>query len=193
MFRQIRVHPDDSDLQRILWRADPEAEVQDFRLTTVTYGTASAPYLAIRTLIQLAQDEGHRHPYGAAVIHKNTYVDDILAGASTLEEALHVRKQTMELLEAGGFRLSKWASSHPQLCLDGDQAERLFTTTEGVGTLGVIWAPAEDSLRIRAVPRLNSAEKPTKRSVLSDVARLFDPASWAAPVLVAAKVFLQDL
>jgi len=23
MFRQIRIHPDDSDLQRILWRADP--------------------------------------------------------------------------------------------------------------------------------------------------------------------------
>lgn len=54
MFRQIRVHQDDMDLQRTLWRADPAEEVGDFRLTTVTYGTASAPYLAIRTLLQLA-------------------------------------------------------------------------------------------------------------------------------------------
>jgi len=38
MFRQIRIHPDDSDLQRILWRADPLKDIQDFRLLTVTYG-----------------------------------------------------------------------------------------------------------------------------------------------------------
>lgn len=189
MFRQIHVHPDNTNLQRILWQADPESKVCDFRLTMVTYGTASAPYLAIRTLLQLAQDEGHRR--GAAVIRSNTYVDDILAGASTMEKALQVRKQTVDLLEAGGFRLSKWAGSHPQLCPDGDQAERLFTAS--VGTLGVIWAPAEDSLRLRVVPRLTSTKDPTKRSVLSDMARLFDPAGWIAPVLVAAKVFIQDL
>lgn len=82
---------------------------------------------------------------------------------------------------------------HPQLCLEGDQAERLFTATQDVGTLGVIWNPAEDSLRLRAVPRLTSTTDPTKRSVLSDVARLFDPAGWAAPVLIGAKAFLQEL
>jgi len=193
MFRQIRVHPDDTNLQRILWRADPSAEVQDFRLTTVTYGTASAPYLATRTLLQLAQDEGLSYPLGAAVIRANTYVDDVLAGASTLEEAQEIRQQTVNLLEAGGFRLSKWAGSNLALCPDGDQEERLFSATEGVGTLGVIWAPAEDSLRLRAIPALTSTRGPSKRTVLSDVARLFDPAGWAAPVLIGAKVFLQDL
>ncbi|KMQ83402.1 hypothetical protein RF55_20138, partial [Lasius niger] len=193
MFRQIRVHPDDTNLQRTLWQADPSAEIQDFRLTTVTYGTASAPYLATRTLLQLAQDEGHSYPLGAAVIRANTYVDDVLAGASTLKEAQEIKRQTVKLLEAGGFRLSKWAGSNSALCPDGDQAERLFSTTEGVGTLGVLWAPAEDSLRLRAIPALTSTRGPSKRTVLSDVARLFDPAGWAAPVLIGAKVFLQDL
>ncbi|XP_036147491.1 uncharacterized protein LOC118647197 [Monomorium pharaonis] len=64
MFRQILVHPEDTDLQRILWRADPSREVQDFRLLTVVYGTASAPYLALRTLLQLAEDEGSIFPLG---------------------------------------------------------------------------------------------------------------------------------
>ncbi|KAJ3619053.1 hypothetical protein MTP99_005841 [Tenebrio molitor] len=50
MFRQILVHPDDQDLQRILWNSRKPGSAIDFRLQTVTYGTACAPFLAIRTL-----------------------------------------------------------------------------------------------------------------------------------------------
>ncbi|KMQ88688.1 hypothetical protein RF55_11778 [Lasius niger] len=193
MFRQIRVHQADTDLQRILWRSDPAAEIQDFRLTTVTYGTAPAPYLAIRTLLQLAQDEGARFPHGADALRFNTYVDDILAGASSLEAALNVRRQLVELLSAGGFQLSKWAGTHAALCPDGDGLDRLFSGVGSVGTLGVLWSPTTDTLHLKAVPDLASLQTCTKRSVLSDVARFFDPVGWAASVLITAKVFLQDL
>lgn len=57
MFRQIRVHPEDQDLQRILWSCNPNETSVEYRLKTVTYGTACAPYLAICTLLQLSQDE----------------------------------------------------------------------------------------------------------------------------------------
>ncbi|XP_076384295.1 uncharacterized protein LOC143262293 [Megalopta genalis] len=60
MFRQIRVYEEDADLQRILWRRGPDQEPREFRLTTVTYGTACAPYLAQRVLLRLAEDEGAR-------------------------------------------------------------------------------------------------------------------------------------
>ncbi|XP_066595458.1 uncharacterized protein [Prorops nasuta] len=43
----------------------PDQPPREYRLTTVTYGTSSAPYLAIRTLIQLSKDEGQRFPLGA--------------------------------------------------------------------------------------------------------------------------------
>ena len=36
-------------------------------------------------------------------------------------------------------------------------------------------------------------EKLTKRRALAELARLFDPLGWAAPVLIFAKIFLQDL
>jgi len=50
MFRQILVDERDRSLQQILWRESPEEEVKLFELNTVTYGTSSAPYLAIRCL-----------------------------------------------------------------------------------------------------------------------------------------------
>ncbi|XP_029173242.1 uncharacterized protein LOC114942105 [Nylanderia fulva] len=156
MFRQIRVYRDDTDLQRILWRADLAAEIQEFRLTTVTYGTASAPYFAIRTLLQLARDEESRFSQGAKAIRSNTYVDDILAGASSLEDALEVKHQVVSLLRVSGFELSKWAGSHAALCPEGDKAERLFLKTDTVGTFGVYWAPTTDRLTLRAIPTLQS-------------------------------------
>ncbi|XP_025263170.1 uncharacterized protein LOC112637510 [Camponotus floridanus] len=131
MFRQIRVHHEDADLQRVLWRAEPGEKITDYRLVTVTYGTAPAPYLAIRTLLQLAQDEEHRFPKGAAAIRSNTYVDDILAGASTLEEALEVKDQLVGLLEAGGFQLSKWAGTHSAFCPDATK-ESVSSPTQTV-------------------------------------------------------------
>ncbi|XP_076276685.1 uncharacterized protein LOC143207291 [Lasioglossum baleicum] len=83
MFRQIRVHNDDADLQRIVWRREPHLEPTAFRLTTVTYGTACAPYLAQRVLHELAKDEGNAFPRAWTVLQKNFYVDDVLFGAET--------------------------------------------------------------------------------------------------------------
>lgn len=61
MYRQINVHKHDWDLQRIIW-IDDQLNMIPYQLTTVTYGTRSAPFLAIRSLLQLVEDEGHRFP-----------------------------------------------------------------------------------------------------------------------------------
>ena len=62
MFRQILLYPDDQQWLSILWRALPDRPIDVFQLLTVTYGTACAPYQAIRVLFQLADDEVGRFP-----------------------------------------------------------------------------------------------------------------------------------
>ncbi|XP_076549177.1 uncharacterized protein LOC143306596 [Osmia lignaria lignaria] len=57
MYRQIRVAGEDCDFQRIVWRDTPDESLKTYRLTTVTYGMACAPYLTIRTLHQLSRNE----------------------------------------------------------------------------------------------------------------------------------------
>ncbi|XP_046145417.1 uncharacterized protein LOC114881524 [Osmia bicornis bicornis] len=111
----IRVHHTDADWTRILWRSRPDQPVQDFRLKTVTYGTACAPFLALRVLVQLAEDEEERFPLGAVAIRRHSYVDDILAGADDEKAALELRRQVISILQSGGFDLSKWASNKPSL------------------------------------------------------------------------------
>lgn len=141
MFRQTLVHEEDTDLQRILWRPDPAQEVQDFKLMTVVYGTSSAPYLALRTLLQLAEDEESRYPLGVDAIRNHSYVDDILGGGYSLEQALDVQRQLVDTLAAGGFELSKWSANVPELCPDAESSAKLFHDRDGVSTLGVLWRP----------------------------------------------------
>lgn len=50
-------------------------------------------------------DEGHKHPLAALVVTKRFYVDDVLAGSDTLEEAVVTCRQLRELLSLGEFPL----------------------------------------------------------------------------------------
>lgn len=55
-----------------------------YRLLTVTYGTAAAPFLANRVLKQLALDEGMKYPLAVSILKDNVYVDDLMFGAEDI-------------------------------------------------------------------------------------------------------------
>ncbi|XP_039310755.1 uncharacterized protein LOC105197317 [Solenopsis invicta] len=193
IYRQIWVHPEDRDPQRIYWRIG--SRVQEFHLNTVTYGLASAPYLAVRTLRQLAEDEGERFPRAAEALPRDTYVDDVLSGASSQLETCELREQLTQLYLAGGFRLRKWVANHEDLLRDIPAEHRsslpstVALTSEEHDVLGIRWLPAEDSF----APTVKSMteELVTKRTVLRQTARLFDPLGWLAPVVINAKLLIQ--
>ncbi|ERL90161.1 hypothetical protein D910_07515 [Dendroctonus ponderosae] len=63
-------------LQRTSWGFNPEDTLDTYELTTVTYGTASSSFLAIRCLFQLATDSEKNHPDIAQIIKSDFYVDD---------------------------------------------------------------------------------------------------------------------
>ncbi|GFQ72842.1 integrase catalytic domain-containing protein [Trichonephila clavata] len=88
------------------------------RLTTVTYGTKSAPYLATRSLKQLAIDDGDKYQLAAEVIMSDVYMDDLLTGADDLESGRKLQEQQVSLLRGAGMELHKWSASNPLLLPD---------------------------------------------------------------------------
>ncbi|XP_066592980.1 uncharacterized protein [Prorops nasuta] len=197
MFRQISVDPRDRDLQRILWSPTGEIPPVEYRLNTVTYGTACAPYLAIRTLQQLAHDEINNFPLGSICLMEDTYVDDIFAGANELSDALQKRREVCSMLETAGIHLDKWASNCPDLIPDSVRSRRetpkeFINHAEVVKTLGVRWNHVTDSFGFK-LDEITRDYRGTMRSVMSGIARLFDPLGWLSPVTVTAKIILQDI
>ncbi|XP_045460360.1 uncharacterized protein LOC123670835 [Harmonia axyridis] len=87
MYRQIKIAEEDQPYHKIVWRFSKDEPIQEFQLTTSTYGTVPAAYLAIRTLHQLAEDEEKNFPRVAQIAKKDFYVDDLLTGADSVEVA----------------------------------------------------------------------------------------------------------
>lgn len=80
MYPQILVHHDDRNFQRILWCKNSIDQIEHFRLCIVTYGTASASYLAIRTLHKVVEDHPDASENMKFEVKRSFYVDDYLSG-----------------------------------------------------------------------------------------------------------------
>ncbi|XP_011696421.1 PREDICTED: uncharacterized protein LOC105455072 [Wasmannia auropunctata] len=198
MFRQILVDSRDWDLQRILWSPDEHTAPVSYHLRTVTYGLACAPYLALRILKQLAADLGPHYPLAQEILAEQIYVDDVLSGADSLPLARERINQLDALLTAGGFKLQKWVANEPTLLDSIDRERRADMNSLSIDdntvsrALGLLWQVKQDQFgfRVKGIP---VPQTWTKRSVLSVIARLFDPLGWLSPVTVTAKIFFQKL
>lgn len=193
MYLQTTVHEQHRDFLRFLWTTSSDNRVKDFRFKRVCFGVSSSPFLATRSLNQLAKEEGQKYPLAAQIVLKHFYVDDCLYSASTVEQAKEVRDQLINLLKLAGLELSKFRSNHPDLQSDIADEQHDFQDFDEqvVKTLGMTLSVAEDTFQYKV------AEIPdgpgTLRILMSTIARIFDPLGLVAPVTIVAKMLLQDV
>lgn len=196
MYRQVSIDPEDCNAQLIIWRQPDEPNHVILRLKTVTYGTKPGGYLAVRCLLQLAEDEGANFPLGAEVLKKSSYVDDMFMGSNKIAELLFKRIQTCNLLARAGFKLSKFCSNIEAALAGvelGDRERCLeIDDKEIVKTLGVMWEPNGDEFHFTYHTQ-NETKILTKNVVLSQLARMYDPMGLLAPIVTRGKVFFQAI
>ncbi|GBN96239.1 hypothetical protein AVEN_262662-1 [Araneus ventricosus] len=99
----------------------------------VTYGTASAPFLATRSLKTLADELKKEFPKATDVICSDIYMDGILSGEATIEDAKNLQAQICELLLRAGFQLHKRVSNRPDLLRDLSTPSHSFDKRQDVG------------------------------------------------------------
>ncbi|XP_041975756.1 uncharacterized protein LOC121730680 [Aricia agestis] len=197
MYRQILISKQDTDYQRILWRESSEDLIKEYRLLTVTYGSSCAPYLAIRTLHQLADDERREFPE-AELLKTDLYMDDLMTGSSTEEETQLLQRRLTELFKRGGFLLHKWSSNSDAVLNEIPDSQKALKSSvnikmdDSVKALGIAWKPQSDVFEL-VVNLSHDNDVVTKRSVLSAMAKTFDPLGWLAPCVVVFKMFMQKL
>ncbi|GFS68225.1 integrase catalytic domain-containing protein [Trichonephila clavipes] len=131
----LEINPDQRKLQRILWRENMDEPIKTFELSTVTYGTTSAPFLATRTLKQLALDEAGNFPLGSSVVISDMYIDDVLTGAETLLEAKELKNQLINIFAKGGMVLHKWCGNNTELIEVSENYD--FSDSSEIKVLGV--------------------------------------------------------
>ncbi|KAL0851491.1 hypothetical protein ABMA28_007284 [Loxostege sticticalis] len=197
MFRQVYINKHHTPLQNILWRDDPTKPISCLQLQTVTYGLKASTFLSTRCLVELALLHQDSYPYAADAILKNTYVDDIICGADNLELISSLKNQLIDLLKLGSFKLHKWCSNVPRALEDIPKSDQFFDQVDLsrdniIKTLGLKYNILTDSLTFSCPPS-DGQELLTKRNILAFIGRMYDPLGLIGPIIVRAKLFMQEL
>ncbi|XP_041975763.1 uncharacterized protein LOC121730689 [Aricia agestis] len=185
MFLQVTVKESFRQYQRILYRFNSNEPIQLYQFNRVTFGMTCSPYLAMRVIRQLMNDERSRFPIAVAALEKDAiYTDDVALSFRNTAEAITASKQLIDLFAAGGFDLVKFASNSSNF-LGAMPSEARVTDLIDIGSdgnlkiLGLQWSPASDNFCFRVT---EDDRKCTKRNILSFVARIWDLMGFVAPV-----------
>ncbi|XP_057666035.1 uncharacterized protein LOC130899884 [Diorhabda carinulata] len=92
MYRQVEIVEEQRDLQRIMWRSDPNLPLEVYTLNTVTYGTAPASFIAIRCLHQLALENSKKYPVASQLFDPLGLVGSVIVKAKVIMEKLWQHK-----------------------------------------------------------------------------------------------------
>lgn len=194
MYRQIDLQEKHRHYQKILWRFSPSEMVRCYELTTLAFGVKSSPFLALRTVHQLATDEEKQYPRASEVVRRDMYVDDLVSSIGSLQEAKLLYHQLVDLFNSGCFHLVKWSTNSKELLNYIPQKKRLGQVVNFEGDclkiLGMQWHPNLDTFSFN----INVKEsRCSKRHILSIVAGIFDPLGLVSPVTLFAKLFIKKL
>ena len=199
MYRAVELTKSDRDLHRFVWRPDSSAPLRDYRMTRVTFGVSASSFAANMALRQNATDYAQEFAIGADVVQKCFYVDDCLTGADDPRSALNLQRQLTHLFSRGGFVLRKWNSSDPSVLeeipeelRDTNCIQTISEVGEYTKTLGIEWNVSTDEFRL-TVTEFSPDAIVTKRSIASDIAKVFDIMGWFSPAIIKMKALLQRL
>lgn len=196
MYRQIDINPEQRFLQSILWRECPELPLECIQLRTVTYGTTCAPYLATRTLNEIANLNKNKYPLASKILLSQTYMDDLLFSCDSINQVKQICSELNNLLNSYQLKLHKWASNNKSL-LESNSSLLSATCknlqditgspTDLNKVLGLCWHSEADIITITTPTIINAKFPLTKRKVLSLLAQTFDPLGLGNPVIVKGK------
>ncbi|XP_057656751.1 uncharacterized protein LOC130894154 [Diorhabda carinulata] len=197
-YRQILIYPDDRKLQKIWWRTDTTKSIEQYELNTVTYGTASAPFLAIRCLHELAYQHIETYPIASKIILNDFYVDDLLTGSDDLEELHTLYHEISLILKSGQFSLNRWVSNSNKILenIYNSQSDVILNIGKEneTHTLGLLWHSNSDTSSY-TIREFNNQRLINKRTMLSVIAQIYDPLGLLGPVIIILlqKLWLQKI
>ncbi|EYC02241.1 hypothetical protein Y032_0101g3387 [Ancylostoma ceylanicum] len=191
-FHQVRLQVSQRDVTRFLWLKDPQLppskeNLRIFRFTRVPFGVKSSPFMlaaAIRFYLKRLDSPLSRE------IERNTYVDNVVLGASSHEEAIVKYRSVKSTFSHMHMNLREFlCSSH--ITRNTIDAQDYAKQPHAAKLLGIPWTPQKDVLYIPI--KASTVQVSSKRTALRAYASTYDPLGLLTPYMASAKLFVQDL
>ncbi|XP_070854449.1 uncharacterized protein [Drosophila suzukii] len=124
----------------------------------------------------------------------------MLTGCDSVEDFVILKTELIGLLGKAKFKLRKWSSNCWNLlqslpeedrCYDPIQLTKGSPMESPVKVLGVQWNPGRDVMFVKPT-EFDLSIVPTKRELLSQLSKIYDPLGIAAPTTVLLKLIFQE-
>ena len=126
-------------------------------------------------------------------IQQNLYVDNILSDFLDEEGTVQYYHKARQIMSNANFNLRSWASNSTSL-MRVAQENNVADNQTTVNVLSLLWNTAGDTLTLNPKEFTSTHHTlVTKREVLRDMSKIFDPLGIVTPVTIMAKLFMQEL
>ena len=190
MYNSIQLSTRDQHVHRYLWRdMDKNRGPDPYILTAVPFGDRPSGTIALTALHTITEKFRGQYPEAAAMITRNSYVDDLVHSVRSPDEALAIVSQVQGILASGNF---KYLTISGQIELDDANIRVSNESNERI--LGMLWRSMTDwftfemTLNLRKEEKISISSNPpmeevlrvippvlTRRMLLRQTATIFDP------------------
>jgi len=195
-FLQVGIREEDRDYTRFLWLQDPEdpsnGKVNTYRFKRVLFGATSSPFLLQATIRYHFENYQPQFGVDTPSLIRNLYVDNLHGGASSEPDLLAFYKESIRGYNAAGLPLLEWISNNENLNSQA-KLDQVVTkdSTNTVKMLGLQWNWNTDQLYLNRF--IIERNLNTKRKILAETCKIFDPLGFFYPVTIRARMLVQEL
>ncbi|XP_059051883.1 uncharacterized protein LOC131846565 [Achroia grisella] len=197
MFPQIKIAEKDRDAQRFLWR-NKDGTIMEYRMKAMIFGAVCSPFIALYIKNKNAKKAEATYPLAYKAIVEDHYMDDYLGSHSNVTEAAQIASDIITVHKTCGFEMRGWISNNsqalslvPKNLRSESNSDVYLPPNNDVGILGVKWNPLHDSLTFRTGHQLPDVL--TKRSLLSNIMKVYDPLGLLMPIIISGRILFQKL
>ena len=146
-FHKIILHESDRNFIRFLWSSNiqnPDAELDVYRFKVIPFGASCSPFI----LLSVIKHHLQLFPFTtAADMDLNIYVDNLISGCDSPEEALNYYAVSNSILNKAGLNLQSWSSNEQTINVRAVE-DGVADSSTASKILGLIWDRPTDTLSL---------------------------------------------
>ncbi|XP_035212548.1 uncharacterized protein LOC118186547 [Stegodyphus dumicola] len=207
-FLQIEIDESERNYTRFFWEEDPGTDdgnkkFEIFRMTRVLFRVRSSPFLLADTIKHHLERYVDIFSLTFKHFNESLYVEDFICRQITVQRALKICKESVDILKEASMDLRKWRTNSPELSkelknliFNVDQGEEsLDTKLIASKVLGIGWDEQTDTFYFdtRNLETFLSKRTKRKKHLLQAVGRLFDPVGFIGPYTIRVKHLIQEI
>ncbi|XP_061168132.1 uncharacterized protein LOC133177057 [Saccostrea echinata] len=192
-FLNVGLEEEDRDVTRFFWfdePTNPNGQLVNYRFKSVLFGATCSPFILNAVLMKHLKENASTW---TQKLTENLYVDNIISSFPTENELISFYNCSRTLFAKAGFNLRSWGSNS-EILQEHAKKDGVLDKDSVVKVLGMKWNVKEDTLTFAKQEIANTKKNTvTKREVVKQSSKIYDPLGYISPITVKAKMFIQEL